>query len=94
MEQFWRDWSGPAEDLQLKLLQAVELEETYDWGLFCGGECIDGLEEELSVLEEYWRITESDSQLYDELRQQLGAVREAIRVARDIQGILILILWE
>lgn len=92
-DEFWRDWSCSAAQLDLKRLRSVEREEPYDWGLFCHGECLDGLEQELRLLEEHWRTVERDTPRNEELRRQLQAVRDAIRVAREIQGLLILILW-
>jgi hypothetical protein len=80
--------------LALPLIASVEYEEGYDWGLFCRGERIDYLDREAHIFEKHWMRSDPGKELARQVQEELAALRNAIALAREKNGLLVMVGWE
>ena len=78
-------WHKPAHEIGLPLVGAI-----YNEGLRVTDADLDRLSRELDALERFWDGADLSQELRDHLQESLGYLREAIRIALECDGILVI----
>lgn len=80
-------WSYPAAEIGLPLI-ADMYERGFDEGIEWSDEQLEQVEQELLHLEKHWKAQNLHQELHTDLRERMQYLREAIKVARQHDGVI------